>query len=169
MTDAVLVQWTQQGRLEVLVHCLNHVANTAPDLARKEWSQQWMAAFKNQVTVDPTAVNLYPDALWKVLKQQKYENMELLKYCRASQKERLTRMLLAAQIYHKELRSISSRSSSGEKDIMLYLETLFEGMEKNSSIAEAVEQSETSGYWTTLETLFATKALYEDQCDNSSH
>ncbi|GMF25545.1 unnamed protein product [Phytophthora lilii] len=81
MTDATLDIWTQDTRLAILLHCLQHFADTSTAPDRSKWAQEWGNALQAQSHANPELLNLYPDELWKILKQHKYWDSELLKLC----------------------------------------------------------------------------------------
>ncbi|EGZ25729.1 hypothetical protein PHYSODRAFT_456561, partial [Phytophthora sojae] len=107
MTDAVLDTWTEQSRLECLLHCLESWAAVPDqDVGRKEWLLERCADLWETAAGSPEKLDIYAPVMWNTLKAANFGNSRLLELCQTNETQVLSRMIVAAFIYEVKLRAL---------------------------------------------------------------
>lgn len=158
MTDSILDQWTQQPRLVCLLHCLDQLATTIGDKDQQQWILACCRDFRLQAETDFNTLNLHPREMWTKLKKLKFGGMELLKLCRKDLLQRLTRLIIASTIYSAEFEQLSPEFENQPPSTTIeHLNVLFATLEKRPELQAILQQQDSAGLWTELETRLASR------------
>ncbi|EGZ16871.1 hypothetical protein PHYSODRAFT_497993, partial [Phytophthora sojae] len=159
MTDAVLDTWTEQSRLECLLHCLESWAAVPDqDVGRKEWLLERCADLRETAAGSPEKLDIYAPVMWNTLKAANFGNSRLLELCQKNETHVLSRMIVAAFIYEVELRALAATPPGPLSSVVEHLGLLFTVLEQIPALHAALYRAQTFECWAIIETTLALRA-----------
>ncbi|OWZ18256.1 hypothetical protein PHMEG_0007683 [Phytophthora megakarya] len=159
MTDAVLDEWTLDTRRDCLKHCIDQLVESAPRHEDKAWLQEWGNVLRDQQGIADNPYNLYSRPFWGPMKEKGYAKSELLKLCRENERQKRSRMVIAAYIYKEELQMVAVSARTPPEVLMEHLDLLFEVLDVNPNLHSALHNTDTTGCWAVTETEIATSTM----------